>query len=621
MCGIAGAIGGFSPGIADQIVRSMAAALTHRGPDDSGSCCWVLDPHVVALGNTRLSILDLSAAGHQPMAEQSGRYSTVFNGEIYNFKELRKLLDPENCRFRTSSDTEVILHAYHRWSEKAFQAFRGMFAFALLDRTARKVYLVRDPLGIKPLYFHISGGKVLFASEVQALLASGAIERRIETEAVSHFLSYGWVGGSNTAIAGIKLLQPGQMLSVDLGRETINCKLSTYAASIPVVARASDSDRNEASAHMFHLLAQSVKCHLTSDVPVGLFLSGGIDSTVLLHLMREAGCARPKTFTVAFADKRFNENQIAKQIARRYEAEHHNVEIGESSLLADLPCALTAMDQPTMDGVNTFVIAKAVRSAGVKVALSGLGGDELFAGYPSFRRARWARRAAKIPPRLRGAIGASCRRAKLTRRQEKAWHLLESDCTPLATYRISRRLFGPAEINSLIPGTAVLDDLAPFPSSGDDVNDISRLELTGYMTGLLLRDTDFMSMANSLEVRVPFIDRAVVDHALRLPGHWKLAPSVSKALLLDAMKGALPSYVWKRPKMGFVIPFELWMRTSLRAWIEETFGNRRLAAALGFSTQGLEELWRAFLKGHIRWSKPWSLFVLLRWCELQRACI
>lgn len=622
MCGIAGAIGNFSsPTKADNIVQSMTTALAHRGPDDTGMRSWILGPRIVALGYTRLSILDLSTAGRQPMTEHSGRYWTVFNGEIYNFQELRKLLDPENRVFRTGSDTEVILHAYRRWSVESFQTFRGMFAFALFDKHARKIHLVRDPLGIKPLYFHISGEKLLFASEVQALLASGQVERRIDPEGVSHFLSCGWVGQSNTAISGVELLQPGHMLSVDLGGDTMTWTVRAYCPNIGFDACTLDSDRNERIAHMLHLLEQSVKCHLVSDVPVGLFLSGGIDSTALLHLMREAGQSRPKTFTVVFPDKRFSEREVAKRTAQRYDAEHHEIHLRESDLLSELPAALAAMDQPTMDGINTFVVAKAVHAAGVKVALSGLGGDEVFAGYPSFRRAKRARTLAKIPHRLRHAVAASCRKISHGPRQDKLWDLLESDCTPASTYLISRTLFGSTEMNALLPGRSSSNHLLPATLTGDEVNDVSRLELRGYMTGLLLRDTDFMSMANSLEVRVPFVDKAVVQYALRLPGKWKLASRSSKIMLLDTMKGVIPRDVWSRPKMGFTIPFENWMRNTLGGCIEHTLMNRSLSEAVGLSDRTLKQVWDAFLNGGVRWSKPWSLFVLLRWCERHRASL
>jgi asparagine synthase (glutamine-hydrolysing) len=363
-----------------------------------------------------------------------------------------------------------------------------------------------------------------------------------------------------------------------------------------------------------HLLEQSVKSHLISDAPVGLFLSGGIDSTAILDLMSRAGSRSLKTFTVVFREEAFNEARYAKQVAERYGADHQELELSESDLLAQMPAALAAMDQPTMDGINTFTIAKVVRSAGIKVALSGLGGDELFAGYPSHRRARLASRAAWVPRPVRSAFAAAGRKLLRGPHFNKLWDLASSDCTPAAAYRISRRLFEAGEIAALAPGWRTPSE-ARSGFSGDAVNEISRLEMSGYMTDLLLRDTDFMSMANSLEVRVPFLDKALVRHVMGLSGDWKLRRSVPKCLLLDAMRGSIPEYVWRRRKMGFTLPFDRWMRGAFRPQIEETFHDRRQAEAAGLSTSALTEVWRSFLKGDVRWSQPWSLFVLLRWCE------
>ncbi len=609
MCGIAGVIGRISRNEGETIVQSMLSALDHRGPDDSGFHSWTFGTNVVVFGNTRLSILDLSAAGHQPMTERSGCCSIAF--------KLQKLLDPE--LFQTSTDTEVILHAYRRWPQKSFGMLRGMFAFALLDKNAGKVHLVRDPLGIKPLYYKASSDGLLFASEVQALLASGRVERRINAEAVSHFLRWGWVGKAETAISGIELLQPGEALTADLSGDEMKWTVSAYEAGA-IEAAPECGDRNESAAQMLHLLQESVKYHLVSDVPVGLFLSGGIDSTAILHLMREAGCTAPKTFTVVFPEKDFSESLVARQAAQRYETEHHELILAESDLLARLPAALAAMDQPTMDGVNTFVIANAVHSAGLKVALSGLGSDELFAGYPSFRRAQWARTAAKVPQSVRMAVAAGGR-SLLNGRHAKLWDLLASDCTPESAYRISRRLFGDGEMTALLDEPSRRVESREMPFSGDEINEISRLESEGYMTGLLLRDTDFMSMASSLEVRVPFVDKVVVRYARQLPGKWKIARSKPKALLLESLRGAIPDYVWDRPKMGFVFPFDKWMRSALRHEVETTLNDRKLAEAVGLAPEALLQVWDRFLKGTVRWSKPWSLFVLLRWCQRQHASI
>ncbi|MGD1094130.1 MAG: asparagine synthase (glutamine-hydrolyzing), partial [Bryobacteraceae bacterium] len=602
MCGITGAIGNFGESGAQHIVESMVSALGHRGPDDSGINSWSFDRNMVVFGQTRLAIIDVSPAGHQPMTEGSGRYWTVFNGEIYNFKELRKLLDPDKSLFHTSTDTEAILHSYHRWSEQAFRIFRGMFAFALLDKHSRVIHLVRDPFGIKPLYYYASAEKLLFASEVQALLASGQVPRRINANAVSHFLDCGWFGRSETAISEIKMLQPGHVLTIDLSRGEMKWNVSRYEPELQIAERTPGRDRNENSTHMLHLLEQSVNSHLVSDVPVGLFLSGGIDSAVILQLMRRMGRNIPKTFTVVFPEEDLSERVNARKVAQLYDAEHHELELTETSLFSQLPSALAAMDLPTMDGVNTFVISKAVRSAGIKVALSGLGADELFAGYPSFRRARLAKAAAKVPRSVRAGLANYGRRFSTNPSRQKFWDLLESDGTPRSAYDISRRLFSSDEVSDLFQngrgtrgnGSQVPD--SEYSNSADVVNDISRLELRGYMTDLLLRDTDFMSMASSLEVRVPFVDKEVIRFALQLPGSWKVSGSRPKPFLLETMQGMIPEYVWNHPKIGFVLPFERWMRSSLRAQLEDTLCSNKLAEGAGLVPKGVERVWRSFLK-------------------------
>jgi asparagine synthase (glutamine-hydrolysing) len=290
-------------------------------------------------------------------------------------------------------------------------------------------------------------------------------------------------------------------------------------------------------------------------------------------------------------------------------------------MLARLEEAQDALDQPTMDGVNSFVIAKAVRAAGVKVALSGLGGDELFAGYPSHRRAHLARRAARLPRPVRTAFAAAGRSILDHPRVNKVWDLLSSDCTPTSAYRISRRLFEPHHIAALAPGRPAPDELPSSISTGDDLNDVSHLEMSGYMTNLLLRDTDFMTMANSLEVRVPFLDKVLVRYVLRLPGKSKLRRSVPKPLLLEAMRGSIPDYVWRRRKMGFVLPFDRWMRSTLHQQVENTLRDAALVQAVGLCPRSVEMVWERFLRGGAKWSQPWSLFVYMGWCQRYGASI
>jgi asparagine synthase (glutamine-hydrolysing) len=610
MCGIAGIIGDYGVEESGAILRNMIAALDHRGPDDSGIFQGSCAGKSIALGHTRLSILDLSAAGRQPMVAEANRCSISFNGEIYNFRDLRKLLDPDNTLIRTRTDTEVILLAYQRWSTACFENLRGMFALSLLDTEQRILHLVRDPSGIKPLYYFRNGANLFFASEVRALLATGQVPRRINPRTLAHFAAFGSAGPSETMIEGIMSLVPGQRLTFDLSKEDLPMT-SAVADPFTAIDSAPEKNRDECTAHLAHLLRESARMNLVSDVPVGLFLSGGIDSSVLLHLLHETGWKDPRTFTVILPDKHLDEGTYAKRIAHHYHAYHTELPLSDSDLLAQLPGALSSMDQPTIDGINTYTIAKAVHSAGIKVALTGLGADELFAGYASFARARWGRSARRVPLRIRKTIARCGRQITRSSSGEKLWDLVESDCSPASAYLISRRLFGAEDIHSLFGKGLPFESPKVCMTGGDEVNEVSRMEFNGYMTNLLLRDADFMSMAHSLELRV---------HVLQLPGRWKIGRR-PKALLLDAMRGAIPAYVWRRKKMGFVFPLDRWMRSILAPEIRETFSNRRLTLAAGLKASVVEDVWTRFQSSQVKASQPWSLFVLLRWCEQHRVSL
>jgi asparagine synthase (glutamine-hydrolysing) len=391
------------------------------------------------------------------------------------------------------------------------------------------------------------------------------------------------------------------------------------------------------------VLEDSIRAHLISDVPLGAFLSGGIDSSAIVALMSRVAGERPRTFTVVFEESEFSEGEHAKVVARAFGTEHHEILLSEQSLLDLLPAGLSAMDQPTMDGINTYVVSKAVKEAGITVALSGLGGDELFGGYPSFRRAVQLSRLAAAPAAIR-QLASAAGRALLNgdARRRKFWDLVESDCSPHAAYAISRRLFAPDEVAALLSAAKrkeqsaksgdkrfeIRDPKSEFDSNAwpfalsalpenDLVNQVSFLELTGYMANTLLRDTDQMSMAHALEVRVPFIDPAVVSFVLGLPGKWKLDGSKPKPLLLDALTGLLPEHVWRRPKMGFTLPFQRWMTSALEPEVNTTLCRTDLSA-IGLSSDSAGVIWKSFNDNPRQepWSRPWALYVLKKWCEI-----
>ena len=599
------------------MVEPMQIRLKHRGPDDRG--LFTSNPGRCALAHTRLSILDLSPAGHQPMSTPDGRYWIVFNGEIYNYRELRQELERTGETFASQTDTEVILRLYARDGAGCIDRLRGMFVFSIWDNQRQQLVLARDPFGMKPIYYHAAKNTLAFASEVRALLASGVVPRRLSLDGLASYLQFGSVQDPLTIVDGVRSLLPGHYLLIDrnedaLQIEEVACGNHLLAgAPVPQIA-----DRREAVAALRKILEESLRLHLVSDVPLGAFLSGGIDSSALVALMSRVAGEKPKTFSVVFTETGFSEASHARLVAKTFGTEHREILLSEESLIGLLPSALEAMDQPTMDGVNTYVISKAVKEAGITVALSGLGGDELFAGYPSFRRARQLRRMAILPQQLRrsaSVLGRALSNGWV--RHRKFWDLVESDCSPYAVYAISRELFAPAEIRALLRQTSLRS--APYSCNGmtDIINSVSTHELKGYMANTLLRDTDQMSMAHALEVRVPFLDPRVAQYVLGLPGEWKVDGRRPKPLLLDALGDLLPEEVWRRPKMGFTLPFERWMRSGLEAELEGALLGKRDLTRLGMNSDYVQVVWDSFKRNARQepWSRTWALYVLNRWCS------
>lgn len=595
MCSIAGIFGGS----ADAVVR-MNRAQRHRGPDDQG----IVSIGQVVLGNTRLAIIDTSAAGHQPMHDpESGNWIT-YNGEIYNFKDLRREIGGE---WVSGTDTEVVLRGYGKWGVDLFRKLRGMFALALWDDQKQQLLLARDPLGIKPLYYYSTKDQFVFASELRALLASGLVPRRVDPAGVDSYLANGSIAAPLTIVDGIKQLLPGHYLQVSANEiSDVEFALSEREAVT--------GDRDAAVARLRAELEESVRLHLVSDVPLGVFLSGGIDSSALVALMSRD--QTPQTFSVVFDEPTFSEAPFSREVAERFQTNHREIRLTENQLIELLPAAIAVIDQPTMDGINTFIVSKAVKNAGITVALSGLGGDELFAGYPSFRRAV---RLASMPPAskrvLRAASGIGRIAVNGSVQRQKFWQLANSEGTAADVYRISRQLFSTDTATRITGREGNCRGGPPWlPQSADIINTISHLELNGYMTNTLLRDTDAMSMAHSLEVRVPFVDTKVVNYVLSLPGDWKLRNGSPKPLLADAIGDLLPRDFMTRPKMGFTLPFEKWLQQNLRHEVSSVLED----AGPILNPKAVKQIWRDFLEKPraVGWSRPWSLYILAKWCEI-----
>jgi asparagine synthase (glutamine-hydrolysing) len=670
MCSISGILcsSHFEPGNAELKSQSVAAAvermntaLKHRGPDDHGIAQLPDGSEAefqVCLGNTRLAVIDTTPAGHQPMHDpQTGNWIT-YSGETYNFRELRREIGDEFGPWHSHTDTEVVLRAYGKWGVEALGRLRGMFALAIWDAGKEELILARDPFGIKPLYYAEIPqfrNSFIFASEVRALLASGLLPRNICSEGVDSYLSYGSVQAPLTIVDGVRSLMPGEGLRVSAkGIESFAFQIaelrtcdSTTSQALTEESRtapATIQNRDQAVAQLRVELEESVRLHLVSDVPLGVFLSGGMDSSALVALMSRVSEEKPKTFSVVFDEEKLSESPHSRLVAEKFHTDHSEVHLDENRLLEMLPAALSSLDQPTIDGINTYVVSKAVKDAGITVALSGLGGDELFAGYPSFSRALKLQSVSaftKAALRLASGFGKLALNGSVQR--AKFWQLAESDCKPQDVYRISRQLFAPNGVARLLDcETAQLKNggdalrsrtnadsgeelhsrhTAHSTTSLDPINTISQLELQGYMANTLLRDTDVMSMAHSLEVRVPFVDVNVVNYVLSLPGEWKLNGKnggLPKALLADAVSDLLPRKFLSRPKMGFTLPFEKWMQSRMRNEVSGVLEDKGRLAKAGLDSDEAGKIWQRFLGSPqaIGWSRPWALYVLAIWCEI-----
>jgi asparagine synthase (glutamine-hydrolysing) len=639
MCGIGGIITSRQDLEHGGRMHVLAACLAHRGPDDEG--IEIVDirgaeSRVLALVHRRLSIIDLSPAGHQPMRDPESSNWIVFNGEIYNFKDLRDELERGGHVFHTNSDTEVILRAYRAWGVSCLERLRGMFAFAIWDDEARKLLLAVDRLGIKPLYYACApGGEFVFASEVRALLETGLVPRCLDADALESYLAFGAVQAPLTMVRGVRSLLPGHYLEVDAtGR--VEAERSYWA---PPLAAADTALNGRADALVEGLraeLEEAVHYHLVSDVPVGIFLSGGIDSSSLVALVARVASHPPLTFSVVFPETEFSEAPYSRLVAQAHRTRHTEVRLSERDLLDVLPAALGAMDQPTIDGVNVYVVSQAVRRAGLKVVLSGQGGDETLTGYPTYRQmqgfARYHRVLAAVPLPLRRGIGGAVATA-LRRRTvgHKLSELLQTGASALSAYLVLRALFlaparsallddrtSPALVDGL--PRAVADELRRLSAGLDPVNQVSLYEMRTYLANMLLRDGDFMSMAHGLEVRVPFLDHKLVEFVARIPGRLKLDPVLPKPLLIRAMGDLLPPAIYQRRKTGFTFPWEYWLRNELRSLVDEMLVDTAIGARLGLNGEVCLRLWRQFLgrAPGVTWSRVWSLFVLYRWCDEHR---
>ena len=614
MCGIAGILNINTTTRQQAAISSMTDRIAHRGPDAEGT--YVDDQ--IALGHRRLSIIDLSESANQPMWDVTGRYLLVYNGEIYNYKEIIPQL--KNYPFRTHSDSEVILASYTTWGIHCLDRLNGMFALAIWDTKEKLLFIARDRLGKKPFYYYSTPEHFIFSSEVRSLLASGLVPRQLEESYLSEYFLYQASMNEHTLVRGVKRLQAGHYAIIKDGRmmefpywgyEGIISSGDTYA---------------EAKNNVKNLFLDAVRLRMVSDVPVGAFLSGGIDSSLIVACMAEQSASPINTFTVSFDEKEYDESVYAQEIANLYKTNHHRILIKPEEFLYSMEDILGSMDMPSGDGPNTFLVAKHTRENDIKVALSGLGGDELFAGYNKFlmydrlMKNKWLLHTS--PAFLRNTLSDLIIASGMNATVKKLANLYGLKKWDLATlYPMLRRAYSHEQIKSILTKPIWHDSveekltaILPTISWMGHLSQGTIGEMETYTRDVLLRDTDQMSMAHALEVRVPFFDYRLVEYVLSLPDTIKF-PHTPKQLLVEAMAPRLPVSISQRPKMGFTLPMAHWLKNELASMTQSKMTY--LADRKEFNGAQVLKKWHNFKSGdkHITWPQIWQLVVIADWLQ------
>jgi len=617
MCGIAGILNFEQKTASLDEIKAMTDRMAHRGPDDGS----YLVEGPIAFGHRRLSIIDLSTDANQPFTDASGRYTMVFNGEMYNYQEVKMLLG--DYPFRTSSDTEVLIAAFAKWGPLCVRYFKGMFAFAVWDRKDETLTVVRDRLGVKPLYYYYDDKGFVFASEQRSVLASGRLAPRLDKQALTSFLSYQSFGSPLSAIENLCQLEAGSWLQVNT-HKVLNKEL--YWNIVVTGKKRIDPDPVAIKKEIRRLMLKSVERRLVADVPVGAFLSGGIDSSAVVGLMAEAGVSAPNTFNIRFNEPAFDESEYANLVAKKFNTEHTSILLEPGNFLDELENALNAMDIPSADGVNTYVVSKAIRKAGITVALSGVGGDELFAGYPFFNQFTRLQKAEKFYKR--GAILRNLAALFLlgsSNRKSRMRQVLTAPAPDIEyMYPVSRQILSPVLVKRLtgfhefsMQKTTLFQELhakSKLIGSFPKLSHVSIADYLGYTRDTLLKDTDQMSMAVSLETREPFFDHELIEYVLSVPDEIK-TPVYPKSLLVESLQPLLPDAIVHRPKKGFLFPWSEWMKKELKSFCEQRLF--RMAERSFINGGQLKEYWKRFLRNDpsVRWSEIWIFVVLEHWME------
>ncbi len=622
MCGITGIVSTqINTDVYKSAVQKMTDAIAHRGPNSQG----IFNDDHCFLGHRRLSIIDLSEDGNQPFYSQDGRYVMIYNGELYNYKEIKLLLQRAEHGsnqlpyiFKTNTDTEVILAAYLRWGIECVKRFNGMFAFSIWDKQEKKLIIFRDRLGIKPVYYQFKNNTLIFASEIRALIKSNLIDKKLNLNSVAEYIQYTTVHAPNTILQDVKMLMPAHYIEFNI--QNSEFKISRYWNINDFSKTKQELSYDETCKTVNHLLTASVERRLIADVPFGAFLSGGIDSSAIVGLMSKVSSEKVQTFNVSFDEGEFSEAKYAKQIAQKFNTQHHEIKLTPSDFLNQLPEALAAIDHPSGDGPNSYIVSKATKNAGITMALSGLGGDELFAGYDIFKRFYELEKKSwlNIVP-ARGIAGKLLAAKKQSVQGDKTSEILGLDIiNGFNAYPINRKLFNQNTYNALLkqktnPDNFIKDCIKNSKTDNEHIlSRVSLYEIQTYMQNVLLRDADQMSMAVALEVRVPFIDYQLVEFALGISDKYKY-PHTSKKLLVDALGDLLPSEIVNRPKMGFTLPWKDWLKNDLKDFCEKNMSE--FSKRTFVNEAAIMDLWKRFLNNDkkIVWSRIWHLVVLNHW--------
>ena len=630
MCGIVAILGEIPADRVELSLRAMLDAQVHRGPDDSGWVVVSAGQSVLGLGNRRLAIQDVSPLGHQPMRNEDTGDLLVYNGEIYNAPQLKASLNSEGYHFRGHSDTEILLRAYEHWGIECLDRLRGMFAFAVWDARRSRLVIARDHLGIKPLYYSCSEHSFACASEVSALIQSGLVSSEIDRRALAGYLAYGGVQEPLTIYEDVFSLPRGSWKELDSSGRVL--AEGTYWRFPRVLQSVRQRSLPELMEEGRALLQQSVRRHLLSDVRLGILLSSGLDSTAILGLSQEQNRLQPvDAFTISFPDRpQYDEQALARATAARFSACYHECPVSDSTALGWIGDALECMDQPSMDGFNTYIVARAIRERGIVVALSGVGADELFGGYDLFRRVPHAYDMMSclsllpVSMRVTAAQLATVLRSRVARK--KAEEIATVGPGLIGMYFYHRRLISDFSLGmfGLDANSLGLSEDFQLPElryedcyvAADHVVSVGRLDAAFYLQNVLLRDSDVFGMANSLEIRVPFLDRDLVEWAFRLPGDVLLPRRAPLKYLLRKMCADLytKSQV-HQPKRGFVLPFVAWLAGPLREVMEENLRFLRGSGLL--DPAGIEVVHRLFQDepDGPAWSRVWALVTLGRWIK------